>query len=84
MNGSIIYYCPHLLSKIFYEFYGLTTPSCIAFKKAIDEEEIIADTTFNFVIGINEKKIKENFKNIDDFLFNFILTNFDLEEITLK
>ena len=37
--GEIIYYQPHLINKILYEFGGLTTHSCIAFKEGTQIKE---------------------------------------------
>ena len=41
--GKIIWEQPHLMSKILYEFRGLTTPSAIAFKT----DCIISNTLYN-------------------------------------
>mgnify|MGYP006413279073 CR=1 FL=1 len=34
-NGEIIYYQPHLISKIFYEFGGLISKTALCFKKDV-------------------------------------------------
>ena len=38
--ASVIIFSPHLLSKILYEYKGLSTPSCLAFLKAENAEQL--------------------------------------------
>jgi len=48
--ASVIIFSPHLLSKILYEYKGLSTPSCLAFLKAEKEGEIMLCPKLGFVI----------------------------------
>lgn len=77
--GAIVYNQPHLLSKILYKFKGLSTPSCIAFYKAIEKEEIIVCPEFDFLINFNEKTVKKP-KQLNEKLF-WLIDSKDIEII---
>ena len=46
--GEIIYYQPHLMSKILYEFGGLSSKTAIAFKKDTKIGQIIENKFFHY------------------------------------
>tara|TARA_R110002073_G_scaffold88504_4_gene210031 strand:- start:2031 stop:2264 length:234 start_codon:yes stop_codon:yes gene_type:complete len=70
-SAEIVFNQPHLFSKIYYEFNGISTPSCIAFNKALKEHKIIVEKNIGFVIWQNMKYIrKPKIKNYNYFSLN--------------
>jgi hypothetical protein len=84
--AEIIYNQPHLINKILYEYKGLTTPSCIAFKKGTIINLFKNDNAFKDNDSIFMQKINNQYNSFhyitrydseieDDSLFCYDWTN---------
>ncbi len=82
-NQQIIFYQPHLINKILYEFRGLSTPSALLLNEAIKTKEIIINKDIGFVIwyNVNHINLKKNptllFFDFMDIYYEGILHSFN-------